>query len=82
MALAVKRVFKADTVWVREIIVVAKGRSRQTYVTPPEVEGFVESYDSAILEFESPGPFSFTLDAPQDVSLRHAHMQRHHQPPL
>src|SRR5215469_2097963 len=48
-----------------EIIIVTKGRSQQTYVTPPEVEGFPESYDSAILEFESPRPFSFTLGAPQ-----------------
>jgi hypothetical protein len=65
VALAVKRVFKADTVWVGEIIIVTKGRSQQTYATPPEVEGFLESYDSAILEFESPRPFSFTLGAPQ-----------------
>src|SRR5215467_12479950 len=65
VALAMKRVFKANTVWVREIIIVSKGRSQQTYVTPPEVEGFLESYDSAILEFESPRPFSFTLGAPQ-----------------
>jgi hypothetical protein len=65
VALAVKRVFKADTVWVREIIIVTKGRSQQTFATPPELEGFVESYDSAILEFESPSPFTFTLGAPQ-----------------
>jgi hypothetical protein len=63
VALAVKRSpFKAAKVWVR---VVTKGRSQQTHVTPPEVEGFLESYDSAILEFESPRPFSLTLDAPQ-----------------
>src|SRR5262249_30664788 len=62
VALAVKRAFKADKVWVREvIIIVTKGRSQQTHMTPPEVEGFLESYDSAILEFESPRPFSFTL---------------------
>jgi hypothetical protein len=63
VALAVRRAFKADTVWVREIIIVTKGRSQQTYVTPPEVEYFLESYYSAILEFESPRPFSFTLGA-------------------
>jgi hypothetical protein len=61
----VKRAFKADTVWVREVIIVTKGRSQQTYATAPEVEGFLESYDSAILEFESPRPFSFTLGAAQ-----------------
>jgi hypothetical protein len=65
VALAVRRAFKADTVWVREIIIVTKGKSRHTHVTPPEVEDFVERYDSAILEFESPRPFSFTLGAPQ-----------------
>jgi hypothetical protein len=65
LALAVTRAFKAATVWVREVIIVTKGRSQQTYVTPPEVEGFLESYDSAILEFEFPRPFSFTLGAPQ-----------------
>jgi hypothetical protein len=64
VALAIKRALKADGVWVREVIIVTKGRSRQTYATPPEVEGFVESYDSAILEFESPRPFSFALVAP------------------
>ena len=37
-ALAVKRAFKADTVWVREVIVVTKERSRQIYATPPEVQ--------------------------------------------
>jgi hypothetical protein len=65
VALAVKRTFRADKVWVREVIIVTKGRSKQTYVTPPEVEGFVESYDPAFLEFESPRPFRFTLGAPQ-----------------
>ena len=65
VALAVRRALKADTVWVREVIIVTKAGSQQTYATPPEVEGFVESYDSAILEFESPRPFSFTLEAPQ-----------------
>jgi hypothetical protein len=65
VALAVRRAFKADTVWVREIIIVTKGKSRQIYATPPKVQGFLESYDSAILEFESPRPFSFTLRAPQ-----------------
>ena len=65
VALAIKRALKAAAVWVPEVIIVTKGRSQQTHVTPPEVEGFLESYDSAILEFESPRPFSLTLDAPQ-----------------
>jgi hypothetical protein len=65
VALAIKRALKAAAVWVREIIIVTKGRSRQSYATPTEVETFVELYDSAILEFESPRPFSFTLGAPQ-----------------
>jgi len=65
VALAIKRALKAAAVWVREVIIVTKGRSRQTYATPPEVEGFLESFDSAILEFESPRPFSFTLGASQ-----------------
>jgi hypothetical protein len=62
VALAVKRAFKAATVWVREVVIVTKGRSQHTYATPPEIEGFLESYDSAILEFECPKPFSFSLD--------------------
>jgi hypothetical protein len=65
VALAIKRALKAATVWVREVIIVTNGRSQQTYATPPEVEGFLESFDSAILEFESPRPFSFTLGAAQ-----------------
>ena len=63
VALAVRRALKADTVWVREIIIVTKAESQQTFVSPPEVEDFVERYDSAILEFESPQPFSFNLGA-------------------
>jgi len=62
VARAVKREFEADKVWVREIIIVTKAGSRQTYVAPPTVENFIESYDSAILEFESPKPFSFSLN--------------------
>jgi hypothetical protein len=49
-------------VWVREIIIVAKSGSRDTYVTPPAVTDFIERYDSSTLEFESPKPFSFTLE--------------------
>src|SRR5271157_4157239 len=63
VALAVRRAFKADEVWVREIIIVTKGRLQRACVAPPEVEDFIELYDSAILEFESPKPFSFTLDS-------------------
>jgi|SRR6516225_2715257 len=64
VALAIKRALKA-AVWVREVIIVTKGRSQQTYPAPSEVEGFLESYDSAIFEFDSPRPFSFTLSAQQ-----------------
>jgi hypothetical protein len=53
VALAIKRALKAAAVWVPEVIIVTKGRSQQTYATPSEVEGFLESYDSAILEFDS-----------------------------
>ena len=62
VARAVKRAFGASEVWVREIIIVTKPGSRETYVTPPAVSDFIERYDSAVLEFESPKPFSFTLD--------------------
>jgi len=64
VALAIKRALKA-AVWVREVIIVTKGRSQQTYPAPSEVEGFLEWYDSAIFEFDSPRPFSFTLSAHQ-----------------
>ena len=62
VARAVKRVFKATEVWVREIIIVKKAGPRRIYVTPAEAVDFIERYDSAMLEFESPKPFSFTLD--------------------
>jgi hypothetical protein len=62
IARAVKRVFKATEVWVREIIIVRKAGSERTYVTPEAAADFIERFDSAILEFESPRPFSFTLD--------------------
>ncbi len=48
VARAVKRVFKATEVWVREIIIVRKAGSQR--------------FDSAMLEFESSKPFSFTID--------------------
>jgi hypothetical protein len=70
VALAVKRAFKAAAVWVREIIIVTKAGSQHTYVTPLEAQDFLECYDSAILEFESPRPFSFTLDARQLSGIR------------
>jgi len=70
VALAVRRAFKADEVWVREIIIVTKGRLRRTCVAPPEVQDFLERFDSAILEFECPKPFSFTLDSGGPESLR------------
>lgn len=62
VARAVKRVFKATEVWVREMIIVTKAGSRQTYVTPTAAVDFIERLDSAMPEFESPKPFSFTLD--------------------
>jgi hypothetical protein len=62
VARAVKRVFKATEAWVREIIVVRKAGWERTYVTPTAAVGFIERFDSAVLEFESPKPFSFTLD--------------------
>ena len=57
-----RRALGASEVRVREIIIVTKSGSRDTYVTPPAVTDFIERYDSATLEFESPKPFSFTLD--------------------
>ncbi len=62
VARALKRVFKATEVWVREIIIVRKAGSQLTYVTPTAAVDFIERFDSAMLEFESPKPFSFTLD--------------------
>ena len=70
VARAVKRAFKAAEVWVREIIIITKSGSRLTCVAPPEVEDFIERYDSAILEFESPRPFSFSLDATELTRIR------------
>jgi hypothetical protein len=72
VALAIKRALKADAVWVREVITVTKGRSRQPYVTPHKVQDFLEHYDSAILEFESPRPFAFNLGAAQLPGVRAA----------
>ena len=62
VARAVRRALGAGEVWVREIIIVTKSGSQDTYVTPHSVTDFIEWYDSATLEFESPKPFSFTLD--------------------
>jgi hypothetical protein len=62
VARAIKRAFKAAEVWVREIIIIKKLGSQLTYVTPPAAVDFIERYDSSMLEFESPKPFSFTLD--------------------
>src|SRR5690242_1577607 len=62
VARAVKRVFKATEVWVREIIIVRKTGLQRTYVTPAAAMDFIERFDSAVLEFESPKTFSFTLN--------------------
>jgi len=70
VARALKRAFQADEVWVREIIVVKKASSEQTYVTPPAAADFIERFDSAMLEFESLKPFSFTLDRRRSACRR------------
>jgi hypothetical protein len=62
VARAVKRGFKATEVRVREIIIVRKAHLQRAYVTPETAVDFIERFDSAIHEFESPKPFSFTLD--------------------
>jgi len=70
VARAIKRTFRAAEVLVREIIIVTKAGSRLNRVTPPAVDDFLERYDSSVLEFECPKPFSFSLNAPQLVGLR------------
>jgi hypothetical protein len=62
VARAIKRVFKADEVWVREIIIVKNAGSQRTYVTPTAALDFIERFDAAMLEFECPKPFNFTPD--------------------
>ena len=62
VARAVKRVFRATEVWVHEIIIVTKAGAQRAYVTPTAAVDFIERFDSVMLEFESPKPFSFTLD--------------------
>jgi hypothetical protein len=62
VARAVRCALGASEVWVRETIIVTKSGSRDTYATPSAVTDFIERYDSAILEFESPKPFSFPLE--------------------
>ena len=62
VARAVRRALRASEVWVREIIIVTKAGAKEIYVTPPAVLDFIEQFDSAVLEFESPKPFSFTLE--------------------
>jgi len=62
VARAVRRALRAREVWVREIIIVTKAGTKETYVRPSAVLDFIEQFDSAVLEFESPKPFSFTLE--------------------
>jgi len=62
VARAVRRALRAREVWVREIIIVTRAGAKATYVTPSAVLDFIEHFDSAVLEFESPRPFSFTLE--------------------
>lgn len=42
VARAVKRAFKAAEACVREIIIITKTGMKETYVTPPEAEDFIE----------------------------------------
>src|SRR5260370_20763884 len=69
VACAVKRVFKATEVWGREIIIVRKAGSQRTYVTPTAAVDFIKRFDSAMLEFASPKPFSCTIDQPSRATL-------------
>jgi hypothetical protein len=62
VARAIERPFKVAAVWVREIIIAGKAGRKESYVTPSEVQDFIERYDSAVLEFDSPKPFSSPLD--------------------
>jgi len=62
VARAISRALRADEVWVREIIIVSKAGAKETFVTPQKALDFMERYDSAVLEFESPKPFSFALE--------------------
>ena len=62
VARAVRRALRAREVWVREIIIVTRAGAKETYVTPSAALDFIEQFDSAVLEFESPKPFSFTLE--------------------
>ena len=62
VARAVRRALRAREVWVREIIIVTRAGAKETYVTPSAVLDFIERFDSTVLEFESPKPFSFTLE--------------------
>ena len=62
VARAVRRALRAREVWVREIIIVTRVGAKETYVTPSPVLDFIEQFDSAVLEFESPKPFGFTLE--------------------
>jgi len=62
VARAVRRALRAREVWVREIIIVTRAGAKETFVTPPAGLDFIEQFDSAVLEFESPKPFSFTLE--------------------
>ena len=62
VARAVRRALRTREVWVREIIIVTRAGAKETYVTPSAVLDFIEQFDAAVLEFESPKPFSFTLE--------------------
>ena len=62
VARAVRRALRAREVWVREIIIVTKADAKETFVTPSDALDFIERFDSAELEFESPKPFGFSLE--------------------
>ena len=53
-------------------LLLSRRRAHNAYVTPLDAQDFLERYDPAILEFESPRPFSFTLDARQLSRMRPA----------
>ena len=62
VARAVRRALRAREVWVREIIIVTKAGAKDDLCDATRRHDFIERYDSATLEFESPKPFSFTLE--------------------
>ena len=52
-------------------MIVGKAGSQRTYVTPTAAVDFIERFDSAMPDFESSKPFSFTLDESEKANSRH-----------